>query len=243
MVQNYSLGGTPSSPMNWSVSTSTNGYLKWLKLHATIQNNMTGTSFDVYITFFVSSICGTVKYGNTTIHPRSLESVFEVRGYEYQNDTNHLTLTFAVAHSNSSFFLSRDKVGTGHDDEDDVDEVFVKLSDNCWARHGGNSLFGDIRSVFVKFWRRAFDLFDLFTWMGLRDFLFRKFGNNWDFQITEIDFPDNATDIIYDPTLATGTRVAAVASSDAPTSLFTPTTASSIVSLFMVIVGVYAVLI
>jgi len=234
VVKNFSLGGEILQRRDWSVTSSTSGDLKWLKLKTTIDNG--NSNFDVIITFFVSSICGTVVYGNTTVHPRSLESVFEVRGYEYENDTNHLTLIFAVAHSNSSFFIKGDKVESG-DDADNVDGMYVKLANRCWVAQGA-SLYGSLKSVFVKFWRRASEFTDLFDWTGLKIFLTRRFHDDWDFQITEIDFPANATNIIYDPMLATGTKSSRAASSSAVASSVAP----SITALFAIALALLALL-
>lgn len=191
---------------DWNVDVGSNGDLYYLNMNATLTNNVTGTSFQLGLSYFMSAVVGSIDLGNTLITPRMVESVVRVNGYQYAAPGNYLTLDVAAAYNDQAFNTStKGVVFSGSS----LEMVYVKMANVCQITTSTNDRSGYSASVSVSEWdsSSAFALLvkSAVSSTSLGTFLSSRFDTAWGLSVASIDFPAGASDFIYDPTIGSGT--------------------------------------
>jgi hypothetical protein len=177
----------------WVISDSANnGSLKYVTfLGADISN------FKIYITYILSDVLGKINYGDAIVTPKSLESVIEIPNYPYKDPKNYLTLVVGAISGSGSVktygTASAIQSGTGSN------EVYLSFANS--AQINGQSAKVKIDVVVTN--TSTLQNNDLIVQAET------KYKSEITARLFAITFPPNASSIIYDPTMGTGTPPAA----------------------------------
>jgi len=177
--------------MAWTISDQfNNGSLKYV----TFQGQSGAVT--VLITFIVSDIVGIVNYGNAMVSPKSLESIFEIPNYPYKSPTNYLTLTLGVVTGSTSVnvYGTANVLQCGSATE----KVYFSLSNTAQI----NGVTKSVKiSSFITGNATSLENSNIINQAQSK-------YSTISIQLVSIDFPPNASSIIYDPTLGSGTPLA-----------------------------------
>jgi uncharacterized protein YaaQ len=228
----------------WIPSFGSNGSLFWFDISTTIFDHLTNSSFEVNITWMISAELGQLTSGNVTFNPRMVESMFQVTNYEFVDDTNHLALKLVTVFDNSTFSATSDgflRSGFHLDaNDDDLDQVYVNISTTCVVMHNDTETVYANYTVDVSEWSGDATIrADISTSVAGQFFDF-QYENDWDIRYIVINFPENASNVLYDPALGSGPSPAQVA------AMFTSASApalSTVTSLLVAAVSLAALLI
>lgn len=225
-VYSYYLGGQRApARLSWNTQSGNSNDLKWFEMDTSFDvrgDGIANGQFKFVSTWFLANVVGTIDYANTVLTPRALESVIRIADYPYANAANKLVLYLGVAHGESSFSASGSKISTGQA----LQQVYVQLAGDCKVVVDRNAKDGDSRSVSISAWSsNDAEVKDIFHNSEYRVHLQSKFNANWDVSRITVTFPANASNIVYDPTLAAGASTSANppssdASAFAPSYLF-----------------------
>eukprot|EP00727_Mastigamoeba_balamuthi_P003158 m51a1_g1284 hypothetical protein (384) ;mRNA; f:145992-147428 len=209
---------TSLSSLSWSKSNT--GGLRPGDLHFI---ELTGTKGDLKVTvlFAQASKAGVIEYANTVVAPKVLESVVEIDNYPYQSSSNRLGLKVLGA----SGAIDADVhalVAQGHT------RTFVDLKTS--ARINGANTDAPVD---VSAWAEVTATNSAIQIPGTNfEALIKKATGQAGFaaKIATVKFPAGAKNIIYDPSLGSGTRLFTLTTealpSAASSSAKQPTTSS-----------------
>jgi hypothetical protein len=173
--------------LNWGLTDSgSNGGLHWATFQATKANK-----FTVTLTYFASEVVGTVDIaGSTVVTPRTLESVFAVKDFQYTDNANTVTLTLGVASGSASAAASGQiTIGSGSE------QMYLVLASEALV---GAQLKPVSISAFASATLSATFNDDVIAQVT------GKFGGSASAQIVNVTFPAGATSFEYDPTIGNG---------------------------------------
>lgn len=218
--------------VDWQVSAGSNTNLRWAELNTELNlRASTDASFDIAVTFFLSNVVGRLNVAGTVMTPRNLESVIRISNYRYAAATNKLVLHMAVAHGQTQFSASGNKISTGQN----LEQIYVQLASNCRVSSDPEAMDGDEKSVTLGSWSSNSTVKSIIGSSAFNSYLQSKFQSNWNIRTITITFPANASNIVYDPALAAGSSNAA-----GPTNAATSFAVPSL--LLLAIVALFGVL-
>jgi len=177
------------STLFWTTSDAQNNdSLKYITYQG-----LDGFGFNIYITFILSDILGYVNYGNALVTPKSFESVVEIPNYPYTDPKNYLSLVIGVVSGSASvqnygsaYVL---QCGTGDG------AVYLSLSNKAIINNSSVSVnvspFADANAT---------DLDNNNVIIQAQT----KYQAQLNIKLVTVDFPANASSIIYDPTIGSG---------------------------------------
>jgi hypothetical protein len=179
-----------------NAQTRANGQsVYWVTFTASLTGNGGGS---VSITFAVSSVLGVLDLGSTPITPRSLETIIRIDNYNYQRNTNSLSLRVLVA-TGSGTVANVGSVALGGG----LSKVYFELKNQAQIATSATVYTGNSVNVVINAWSDT----SLTTYQlpqAVQTQLQSKFSGAWDVKTTDVKFPANTQHIIYDPTMASG---------------------------------------
>lgn len=194
-VKKYSLAGKLTlldltKSLSWEkVESSTDGDVKYLVVKGT-DSKIAG--FSITFTFIVSTKLGYLEYGKTFVHPRSMETVVEIRGWPYAEPTNTLSLVVYAGSGSAAVDA------TGFVSAATNSQVYVKFSGRVMVE-------GKDNTVKLGAWADVtFNEADFPQLSGLKTQLDGRFKSGYSIKRQEVTFPAGANVIIYDPTVGEG---------------------------------------
>jgi len=147
-----------------------------------------GKDTTVTYTYLTSTKAGILKYGETPVSPRSIETIVDVKNFKLTDEKNHARLNIALLTGKGAGSVKGNATVVRKDDED----VYVAVS-------GQAVINGTVKDVNIQISSESDDL-DLTTKIMMNAIL----GMNYDFRVAHVDFPAGVESFIYDPAAGAG---------------------------------------
>jgi len=208
-----SLQWTPIGGMSYTSSYNVSGDLKTLTFSG-ISNAKPGLK--VEFNHLIANVAGHLEDG-TILTPKSVESFLEIKNYPYANQNNNLTIVFGIGlggvKASKYAHVLRSEDGT----------MYASVSKEV-------TISGIKHSVTISEYT-AGQISDT----GNSEFstqLTAKYGKKAAFRLVRVTFPAGASDIMYDPTIGTGSAVEDTAITGSASALVP---ASLLIALFLLL--------
>jgi len=155
----------------------------------------TANGATIAITYSVSAVLGILNNGGAAITPTSVESFFEVDGYQYAQITNHLRLTLFIGQLSASETLTLNGTilsGSG------ATQIYVRLSETVIVN-------GVTESVTLSGLASTVDV-DTIPSVEFKTQLTSAVTGSLSASVRQltVDFPANAASFTYDPSIGFG---------------------------------------
>lgn len=181
--------GFLSSGLQWDTTNKgVNNELKYITLTGGIQNQ----PWSVALTFIVSDVVGVIDKADAVVTPKSLESIVEIKDWNYKDSANTLTLVVAAATGEVS--VKGSALVSGGDADDD--QVYFALAKKAVV--GGKK-----EDVHISHYADA-DFDATFANPNFKFQIQGVYGSKSSCKLVRVTFPAGASDILYDPTIGAG---------------------------------------
>jgi hypothetical protein len=95
-----------------------------------------------------------------------------------------------------------------------LSQLYVSVASECHVVANDQALVGEVRAVSISSFTAASAAVKAqITASAAASYMTAKFQGNWDVKVVNIDFPANATNIVYDPTIGASEKAVAPTSS------------------------------
>lgn len=175
-------------------ATTSNGGLHYTTFTAT-----PASTWSISLTLVASNVVGKINYGGAVVTPSSLETIVSIQGYPYASATNTLTLVMAVASGSASF--SENGAASGVQSGSGNGQVFFSLSKSFLNG-------GEVHPASVSAFTNG-DFSDVAQGQYWQGQVSGKYSAQAALQFVTVQFAAGATDIVYDPSVGTGTNTMA----------------------------------
>jgi len=169
----------------------------------TCTESFASKSATVTYTYVTSTKAGILKYGETPVSPRSIETIVDVKGFTLTNKDNHARMNIAILTGEGAGNVQGNATIVTKDKE----SIYVAVSSQAIVN-------GKAENVNINFASDSNSL-DLVTQAMMKVVL----GANYNFRIAHVDFPAGVESFVYDPAAGTGRVVYEAAASGASTAV------------------------